>query len=109
MTAEATRDDLITAIREELVDLWSDFDDAVKFSMVRNLDPLNERSGWSMKMSGIADRIGALTKLVGPIGWEQVSVDLLLDGWWRVIYERVGLDAPPFDAARAQAVKDQRT
>ena len=64
MTAQP--DELIATLREELVDLWSDFNDAVNFNMVRNLDPLNEGSGWSIRMCGLADRIVSCCRAPGP-------------------------------------------
>lgn len=102
MTAQP--DELIATLREELVDLWSDFNDAVNFNMVRNLDPLNEGSGWSIRMCGLADRIASITLLVGSPSWENIQVDLLLNGWWDAVHAARGLDVPPFDRERAQAV-----
>lgn len=98
---------LEAAIREELVCLWSDLDQARRSAAVP-LDPSDERRGWSICMLNVADRIGDLTRLVGPSNWEEVSVDLLLEGWWDVVHERAGIPAPWFDRARARAVRERR-
>lgn len=96
------------ALREQLVHAWTDFDEARRLALVKHLDPGNERSGWSIKMLQLADRIADMSRLVGPSDWEQIPVDLLLDGWWAAVHRRAGLVAPAFDRARAEAVRARR-
>lgn len=99
---------LEAGLREVLVDLWSDFADAVTFASV-SLDPGNERSGWSIRMSGLADRIAEVSRLVGAASWESVSVRLLLDGWWEAVHRSRDLPVPPFDRERAEVVLARST
>lgn len=66
---------------------------------------------WSMNCDGHVDRIVGLTRLVGPLSWEHVSVDLILDGIYERIHEGIGTPTPLSDdeRRRARAVKDRRT
>lgn len=65
---------------------------------------------WSMACDAQVDRIVGLTRLVGPLPWEAVDVDLLLDGVYERIHEAVGVPTPLSDGdrRRAQEVKDRR-
>lgn len=65
---------------------------------------------WSMQCDGQVSRIVGLTRIVGPAGWETVSVDLILDGVYERIHEGVGMPTPlsDDDRHRAQRVKDWR-
>lgn len=101
-----SRDQLAEALREELVMLWSDLGTRLDYAMVANLNPLNERSGWSIEMLSIADRIAEVTELVGSPSWENISVRLLLDGWWDAVHRRAGLPVPAFDRDRAEEVRE---
>lgn len=97
---------LRAAVTDELVALWSDFDQAVRYA-ARPPVPAHPES-WSINMHWIAERIEGLTVLVGSPRWQDVQVHLLLDGWWDAVHAAAGLEAPPFDRARAQAVRDRR-
>jgi hypothetical protein len=95
-------------LRWQLVLAWSDLAADIHASQVKRLDPTNERSGWSIGMLDRADRIASMTRAVGPVNWEVVQVDLLLDGWWEAVYRRAGLPVPPFDRERAEGVLARR-
>jgi len=66
---------------------------------------------WSMACDGQVARIVGLTRLVGPLPWEHVSVELILDGVYERIHEAMGTPTPlsDEDRARAQDVKERRT
>jgi hypothetical protein len=71
-------------------------------------EALNGR--WSMRCDDLVDRIIGLTRLVGPLPWEEIQVDLLLDGIYERIHESIGTPTPlsDEDRRRAQAVRDRR-
>lgn len=58
---------------------------------------------WSMECDGQVGRIVGLTRLVGPLSWENVSVDLILGGVYEQIHEGIGLATPLSDEDRAEA------
>lgn len=64
---------------------------------------------WSIRCDSMVDRIIGITRLVGPLSWEHVSVDLILDGVYERIHEAIGMPTPltPADRARAQAVRER--
>jgi hypothetical protein len=64
---------------------------------------------WSIQCDGIVGRIIGLTRLIGPLSWEHVSVDLTLDGVYERIHEAIGMPTPlaPADRQRAQAVRER--
>jgi hypothetical protein len=66
---------------------------------------------WSINCDGQVSRIVGLTGLVGPVPWEVVSVDLIIDGIYERIHEAIGTPTPLSDSdrRRAQAVRDRRT
>lgn len=71
-------------------------------------DAINGR--WSMACDGQVTRIVGLTRLIGPLSWGNVPVDLLLDGVYERIHELIGVPTPlsDDDRRRAQAVMDKR-
>jgi hypothetical protein len=73
--------DVVTAVQEELADLWADLDAAVR-------EALN--GSWSIGCQNIADRIMRLTPLVGPTPWGQVQVPLLLSGTYQRLTSAMG-------------------
>lgn len=83
-----------SALRWLLVLAWSELQDARRTA-------LNGR--WSMKCDYAVHRIMGLTSLVGPLGWERVQVDLILDGLYERIHEQIGHPTPLTDADRARA------
>lgn len=66
---------------------------------------------WSIACDHRVSQIVGLTRLVGPLSWEVVSVDLILDGVYERIHEAIGTPTPlsDDDRRRAQAVMDRRT
>lgn len=91
-----------SALRWLLQLAWSDLQDA-------RLNAINGR--WSMACSGQVARIVGLTRLVGPLSWEHVSVDLILDGVYERIHEAIRTPTPlsDDDRRRAREVKDRRS
>lgn len=65
---------------------------------------------WSIGCDGQVCRIIGLTRLVGPLSWEHVAVDLILDGIYERVHEAVGTPTPlsDEDRQRVQAVKERR-
>lgn len=98
----------IKVLEDELVYLWSDFEQARAFNFVGRPDPADEHGGWSIQMLNLADRITDITRLVGSPTWESIPVMLLLGGWWDSVHRRANLEPPAFDRQRAQAVLDRR-
>jgi len=90
-----------SALRWQLRLAWSDLEDARRSA-------LNGR--WSIKCEHAVTQIIGLTRLVGPTQWDEVSVDLILDG----VYERIhaAIDTPtPLtdeDRRRCREVKERR-
>lgn len=64
---------------------------------------------WSMECDGQVCRIVGLTRLVGPLSWEHIQVQLILDGVYERIHEAIGTPTPlsDDDRRRAQAVQDR--
>jgi hypothetical protein len=54
---------------------------------------------WSMACDSAVGKIVGLTGLVGPISWEQVQIDLLLDGTYGQVCAAMGVSAE-FDRER---------
>jgi hypothetical protein len=52
---------------------------------------------WSVRCDGQVCRIIGLTRLIGPLSWEHVSVDLTLDGVYERIHEAIGVPTPLSD------------
>lgn len=65
---------------------------------------------WSINCDGLVERIVGLTRLIGPLEWEHVNVDLILDGVYERVHEAMGMPTPLSDEnrRRAQSVKDRR-
>jgi hypothetical protein len=90
-----------SALRWLLQLAWDDLQSARR-------EALNGR--WSINCDGQVTRIIGLTRLVGPTPWEQVSVDLILDGVYERIHEAIGTPTPlsEEDRRRAREVKERR-
>jgi hypothetical protein len=70
-----SRTEMRAWIERERIDLFTDFDHAVKFA-ARDPD-VAERRTWSMDMLNIADRIESATHVLGaPIDWQQIPYDV---------------------------------
>ena len=70
------------ALRDELVNLWSDLGEQRSHA----LDGV-----WSMGCNWVTGRIVRLTRLVGPTPWEKVPTTLLLDGTYAGILDQIGV------------------
>jgi hypothetical protein len=90
-----------SALRWLLVLTWTDLQSA-------RGNALNGRC--SMACDDLVCRIVGLTRLVGPLSWGHLDVDLLLDGVYERIHEAIGVPTPLSDDDRqqAQAVKERR-
>lgn len=90
-----------SALRWLLRLAWSDLQAARRLA-------INGR--WSINCEHIVSRIAGLTRLVGPIDWGEVPVDLILDGWYERIHAAVGTPTPltASDHARAREVLEHR-
>jgi hypothetical protein len=95
--ARATSEEYATpdsALRWLLRLAWSDL------QMARH----DARNGkWSIACDHQVSRIAGLTRLVGPVSWEVVPVDLILDGIYERIHEAIGTPTPLSDDDRQQA------
>src|SRR3954469_24727649 len=80
-----------SAMRWLLVLAWHDLEDARRSA-------INGR--WSIACSGQVARIVGLTRLVGPLLWEEVPVPLLLDGVYERVHEAIGTPTPLSEDAR---------
>jgi hypothetical protein len=65
---------------------------------------------WSIACEWHIAEIVGLTKLVGPINWGHVPVDLILDGTYEHIHEAIGHPTPlsDDDRRRAREVMERR-
>lgn len=68
------------------------------------------RGVWSMECDWLVQRIIGMTRLVGPVPWEEIQVDLLLDGIYERVHEAAGTPTPltEDDRARAREVLERR-
>lgn len=73
------------AAREELVHLWYDLCMAQRNAI---------RTDWSIQCEGLADRIEALTRFVGPAPWERIQIPLLENGVYQRLHAEWGIGAP---------------
>jgi hypothetical protein len=90
-----------SALRWLLVLAWGDLQSTRERA-------LNGR--WSIACDDQVCRIIGLTRLVGPLSWECVAVDLILDGIYERIHEAIGTPTPlsDDDRQRARAVIERR-
>lgn len=90
-----------TALRWLLQVAWADLQSARRSAL---------NGQWSMDCDAQVARIVGLTKLTGPLSWEHVSVDLILDGLYEQIHEAMDMPTPltDDDRRRAQDVMDAR-
>ena len=91
---EPRREELAAALRTELVNLWADFEHASRES-------LTPGAGWSMGQEWFLERIKALSDLVGPASWRDISIPFLLSETYRAACERVGYPVSATDAELA--------
>lgn len=74
-------DALIEAVRFELVCLWCDLEDAVRMAA---------NGSWSGGCERLKDRINALSDLVGPASWQDISIPFLHSETYRRVCEDIG-------------------
>lgn len=90
-----SRDVLAAALRTELVNLWTDFEHASRESLAPG-------GAWSMGQEWLLGRIKALSDLVGPASWRDISIPFLLSETYRAACERIG---HPVGASDAELVE----
>lgn len=90
-----------SALRWLLTLAWSDLQTARHTA-------INGR--WSIACDSHVNRIIGLTSLVGPISWEEIQVDLILDGIYEQIHGAIGTPTPLTNDEHLQAqwIKDRR-
>lgn len=91
-------------LREELEHLWSDLDQSIKRR--RDFVAMGGRGDaetWSVETEGLVERIGVISRAVGPISPGDVQVPLLLDGTFDRVHRATGLEPPEFDRDEMQA------
>lgn len=57
---------------------------------------------WSIACDSQVARIVGLTRLIGPLPWENVAVDLILNGVYERIHQAMGMPTPLTDDEREQ-------
>lgn len=85
------------AVRDELASLWCDLAREIRHAY-------NGR--WSVACNSLVTRIVRLSRLAGPLPWEQVEYALLLDGTWQGITAAAGFDVPRPGEADLQRMRD---
>ncbi len=90
-----------SALRHLLALAWNDLVYARERAMNRR---------WSVECDWHVARIVGLTRLVGPLPWGHVNVDLIVDGTYERVHGAMGVPTPLSEADRAQAqeVKNSR-
>jgi hypothetical protein len=83
-----------SALRWLLVLAWSELQRARERA-------LNGR--WSIECEAMVSKIAGITRLVGPLPWEEIPVRLILDGWYERIHTATGTPTPLTDDNRARA------
>ncbi|HUB42893.1 MAG TPA: hypothetical protein VMA72_28900 [Streptosporangiaceae bacterium] len=81
---EAPPADLLAAVAEELVALWSDLASAICRA---------GRGGWSVECHAVVVRIVMLSRLAGPTSWEWIPEELLANGVYQGVVDAAGLAA----------------
>jgi hypothetical protein len=79
------RKQLVKALRHELMYLWCDLDWAYRESRAT---PPEKSPG----CEGLIDRIQRVSRLVGPISPDQVSMPFLLTGMFEQVHAAMGLE-----------------
>lgn len=89
-----------SALRWTLRLAWADLAEARRSAM---------NGQWSIRCDHLVANIIGLTRRVGPQPWEEINVELILDGIYEQIHEAIGTPTPlsDDDRARARAVLDR--
>jgi hypothetical protein len=82
--AEAPPADLLAAVAEELVALWSDLASAIHRA---------PGGCWSVECDALVVRIVMLSRLAGPTSWEWIPGELLTTGIYQGVLDAAGLAA----------------
>lgn len=90
---------LTTLLKEELVSLWGDLDEAIHHAA--------SPSSWSIRCYSLADRIQVITHAVGPVDPDQVRVTRLLDDTYDRLHGMWGVTPPAWDRDKTQAWWDE--
>lgn len=85
----------MTALEEELVNLWNDYHQAAGRSLARP-------GLLSIEQETLRARIGMLTHIVGPADPEKLQTPLLLDGTYDKVHEHIGVEPLPWDRDEMQ-------
>lgn len=88
---------LLEVAREELGLLWGDLNGARQSAV---------NGEWSMKCDHLVERIKALTPLVGPTPWEEISIELLEMGIYQRVHSELGIEVAP-DMDRVAGVRSR--
>jgi hypothetical protein len=81
---EAPPADLLAAVAEELVALWSDLASEIR----------QARGGcWSVECDALVVRIVMLSRLAGATSWEWIPAELLTSGVYQGVLDAAGLAA----------------
>lgn len=99
------------------LDEYGTLERAARRSLLNAWDELHEARGtaiggvWSMKCDWAVTAIIGLTRLVGPMPWDELPVALILDGIYEQVHEAIGQPTPLSDEDRRQAreVLDRRS
>lgn len=92
---------ILDAVADELQMLWGDLSDARRYAA---------NGAWSIRCDSLVYRIMRLTLSTGrPTPWDEVQVDLLLDGTYEAIHSAIGTPTPlsAEDRARAEEVRSR--
>jgi hypothetical protein len=76
-------DSLEAAVRDEIANLWNDLDEAMR--MARN-------GHWSIGCDNYAGRVIRLSRLAGPVSWENVPFTMLLGGTYHRLLADAGIE-----------------
>lgn len=90
--------DLREVIRSELVDLWTDLNEAQQSA--------NDRV-WSMRCNGLVYRIVRLSRLVGACPYGEVPVTTVVNGVYEEVHRQAGIPYEPIDWPAMRELDDQ--
>jgi hypothetical protein len=98
---EQPPEDLLAAVAEELIALWSDLGEAIRRAAV---------PCWSTECDGLVVRIVMLTRLTTATPWQWIPAPLLADGIYQGVLKSAGIAfPPPGDAGARGAASPGRT
>lgn len=101
-------DEAVAATEGDLAE-YATADSALRWSLQLAWDGLQKarrealNGRWSIGCGDRVAQIVGLTRLVGPLSWEHVQVELIRDGVYERIHEAIGTPTPLSEADRALA------